>query len=246
MIRLSSRHADVIITISESTKQDLLGIFDGMSGKVHAIPLAADSIFRPIKDHSSTRKICSRYRLQMGEYILFVGLLEPRKNVPTLLHAYRDLVDRGIRKQLAIVGRRGWMYDKIFSTLHSLQLKDLVVFTDYVPEEDLPYLYNGACLFVYPSLYEGFGLPVLEAMSCGTPVVTSNVSSMPEIVGDAGLLIDPHDSKQLARAMERIIADKDLDHSLRKSGLQRAADFSWERMAQETLRLYNQICEVGR
>lgn len=242
MMRISSRRASGIITISESTKRDLLCIFKGISNKVHAIPLGVDSIFSPIKDQNSIRQICSRHGLQMGEYILFVGLLEPRKNIPILLHAFRELVDRGIQKRLAIVGKRGWMYDNIFSTVQSLDLRDFVVFTNYVPEEELPYLYNGACLFVYPSFYEGFGLPVLEAMSCGTPVVTSNISSMPEIVGDAGLLVDPYNVRQLANAILRIVDDDDYRRSMQERGLQRAAQFSWEKTARKTINVYLLVC----
>lgn len=242
MMRISSRRAWGIITISESTKRDLLGIFKGISSKVRAIPLGVDRTFRPITDKNSIIQVCSRYGLQMGEFILFVGLLEPRKNIPTLLHALRELVDLGIHKRLAIVGRRGWMYDNIFSTVQSLNLQDFVVFTDYVPEEELPYLYNGTCLFVYPSFYEGFGLPVLEAMSCGTPVVTSNISSMPEILGDSGLLVDPYNVSQLADAIMRIVDNDDFRRSIQERGLQRAAQFSWETTARKTRGVYLLAC----
>ena len=243
MMRVSSGRADRIITISESTRLDLLRLLRVTPDKVYAILLAAGDNIRPVNDHTKAARICSRYGLQAGEFILYVGVLEPRKNVPTLLHAYRDLVDRGLQERLAIVGKQGWMFENIFATVQTLKLEDRVVFTGYVPDEDLPYLYNGARLFVYPSLYEGFGLPVLEAMTCGTPVITSNVSSMPEIIGDAGLLVDPHDPKQLAQAIECLIADNDLRQTLRERGLQRAAQFSWEKTARETLKVYSLVCE---
>ena len=245
MMQVSSQRADWIIAISESTARDLLGMFRVMPDRVCAIPLAAESNFRRITDRDSINRICGQYGLRAGEYILYVGVLEPRKNIPTLLRAYQDLVAQGIREQLAIVGRRGWMFDEIFTTVQTLKLGDKVVFTGYVPNDELPYLYNGARLFVYPSLYEGFGLPVLEAMACGTPVVTSSVSSMPEIVDDAGLLVDPRDPKQLARAIEQLVVDDDLHRSLQERGLQRAEQFSWERTARETLQVYSRVCCGG-
>ena len=215
----------------------------GTPDKVYAIPLAAGGNFRPIADRAKIEWICSRYGLRARGFILYVGVLEPRKNVPILLRAYRDLIDRGIQEQLAIVGKKGWMFEDIFATVQALKLEDRVVFTGYVTDENLPYLYNGARLFVYPSLYEGFCLPVLEAMACGIPVITSNISSMPEIIGDAGLLIDPHDPDQLVQAIQQLIADDDLNHSLRERGLQRAAQYSWERTARETLQVYSEVCE---
>lgn len=243
MMAVSSRRADAIIAISESTSRDIKGLLPITPGKVHAIPLAAGSKYRRIADRPTVDRVCGQYGLQAGEYVLFIGVLEPRKNIPVLLHAYRELVDGGIRKKLAIVGKKGWMYDEIFSTVRMLKMEENVVFTGYVPDADLPYLYNGASLFVYPSLYEGFGLPVLEAMSCGTPVVTSNVSSMPEIVGDAGILVDPHDAHQLAEGLKKVILDEHLCGVLKQRGLERAAQYSWERTARETLQVYSHLCE---
>jgi glycosyltransferase involved in cell wall biosynthesis len=243
MMSASSRRADAIIAISESTARDVRDLLRVAPDKVHAIPLAAGSNYRPIADRNAVNRVCRQYGLQAGEYVLFIGVLEPRKNIPVLLHAYRELANRGIRQKLAIVGKKGWMFDEIFSTVQTLKIEDKVVFTGYVPEKDLPALYNGACLFVYPSLYEGFGLPVLEAMSCGTPVVTSNVSSMPEIVGDAGILVDPHDVHQLTEGLIKVISDDNLGRSLRQRGLERAAHFSWERTARETLQVYYNVCK---
>lgn len=242
MMQISSKRADRIIAISESTGKDLLHLLGVTPDKIHTVLLAADDNFRPIGDCVKVGKICRRYGLQPGEFFLYVGTLEPRKNVPALLHAYKDLLDSGIQERLVIVGKKGWMFENIFATMQILGLENKVIFTGYVPDEDLPYLYNGARLFVYPSLYEGFGLPVLEAMACGTPVVTSNVSSMPEIVGDAGLLVNPHEHSQLAQAIECLIMDDDLHQSLKERGLERAAQFSWEKTAQETLKIYSQVC----
>lgn len=241
IIQLSSRKADAIIAISESTACDINLLLQIQSKKVYAIPLAAGDSFRLINDRIGISKACHRYGLIPGNYLLFIGVLEARKNIPILLKAYRKLVDRGIRQNLVIVGKKGWFYKEIFSTMTSLGLDKQVIFTGYVPDADLPFLLNGAFLFVYPSLYEGFGLPVLEAMSCGTPVVTSNISSMPEIIGDAGLLVDPTNINSLAENIEKLILSNSLRDSLRQRGISRAATFSWERTARETLNVYTQI-----
>ena len=245
MMKLAARRASAIITISASTARDVAHLFEGTlpPEKVRVTTLAASSHFRLLNDAAGVERICRKYNLQAGQFILYVGALEPRKNVPTLLHAYRALVDRGFQQRLAIVGRRGWMFKDIFTTAKTLKLEGRVIFTGYVPDEELPYLYNGARVFAYPSLYEGFGLPVLEAMACGAPVVTSNASSMPEIVGEAGLLVDPHDRRQLTEAIERLIVDDDLHHALQEQGVRRAADFSWEKTARETLKAYSAACE---
>ena len=243
MMSMSSRRADEIITISENTARDVIALLPVKPEKVHAIPLAAGSNYRPMTDRSAIDRICDQHGLQNGEYILFVGALEPRKNIPVLLHSYQNLLDRGIHKKLAVVGKKGWMFDEIFNTVQKLKMEDNVVFPGYVSEQDLPYLYNGACLFVYPSLYEGFGLPILEAMSCGIPVLTSNISSMPEIVGNSALLVDPRDPKQLAEVMEQVLTDNVLNDSLKERGVRRAAEFSWERTARETLQVYCHVCK---
>jgi glycosyltransferase involved in cell wall biosynthesis len=245
MMKLAVRRAAAIIAISTSTARDLVRLFEGrlQPERVHVTTLAARNDFRQLNDAAGIRRICHKHNLQAGLFVLYVGALEPRKNVPILLRAFRDLVDRGFQQRLAIVGRRGWMFKDIYTTTQALKLEGKVIFTGHVPNEELPYLYNGARLFAYPSLYEGFGLPVLEAMACGAPVVTSNISSMPEIVGEAGLLVDPYDQMKLTEAMERLIVDDDLNHALRQQGVRRAAEFSWERTARETLKVYSAVCE---
>jgi glycosyltransferase involved in cell wall biosynthesis len=241
IIKISSRKADAIIAISKSTARDINALLQIQSKKIHVTPLASGDNFRLIDDSNALGKTCHKYGLIPGNYLLFIGVLEPRKNIPMLLKAYRKLVDRGIRQKLVIVGKKGWFYNEIFSSVQSLRLEGKVIFTGFVPDEDLPSLLNGALLFVYPSLYEGFGLPVLEAMSCGTPVVTSNISSMPEIIGDAGLLVDPTNINHLAENIEKLILSNSLRNSLRHRGISRAATFSWERTARETLNVYTQI-----
>lgn len=240
MIRLAVRRADRIITISESTATDLFHLLDGrgLAEKTHAIPLAVDSRFLVIREEAAIAAACRRLGLEPRGFLLYVGVLEPRKNLPVLLRAFRRTRDENNRLPLAIVGKRGWKFDSIFATVRELGLENDVIFTGHVSDADLPYVYNGATLFVYPSLYEGFGLPVLEALSCGTPVITSNVSSMPEIVGEAGILVPPSDENGLADAIRRILSDPVLAVSLSEKGRERASHFSWSRTARETIAVY--------
>ena len=162
------------------------------------------------------------------------------RTVTTLLKAFAELRRRGVEHSLVVAGQRAWKYGADFQLAEELGLKGRVIFTGYVPPEEMPALYNAADLFAFPSLYEGFGLPPLEAMACGVPVVTSNVSSLPEVVGDAALLVDPRDDAALCDAMERILKDGWLRTTLRKRGLERAATFSWEKAARETIAVYEE------
>jgi glycosyltransferase involved in cell wall biosynthesis len=176
---------------------------------------------------------------------LFVSTVEPRKNLPTLLRAFRRLRDNyKTDAVLAIAGRRGWLFQEVDKVVAELNLGESVRFLGGVPNEELVYLYNAAKLFVLPSHYEGFGLPPLEAMACGTPVIVSNVSSLPEVVGDAGMLIDPADVEGLTVAMWRALTDDALRREMREKGLRRAQIFSWERTARETLAVYRKVVEA--
>lgn len=239
MILVSLRRAQMIIADSESTRRDVLRLLHADPMKIVTVPLGVSSLYRPL-DHSGA--IRQTYHLP-DKFILFVGVLEPRKNLTTLIRAFRLLRDRGCLHALVIVGRKGWMYADLFREVERLNLRDQVIFTGYVPEADLPGLFNAAEFFVYPSVYEGFGLPVLEAMACGTPVITSNVSSMPEIVDDAGVLIDPNNVEELAEQMFVLAANADKRIELRTKGLARARLFSWERTARETIAVYARVLE---
>ncbi len=239
-IRLSARRANAIIADSESTRQDILKILQVDPRKVTAIPLGVSPEFKPARSETAIEEIRRRFHLP-DHILLYVGVLEPRKNLATLIRAYAQLVQRGVDHFLVIVGRKGWMYKDLFRAIENLGLTGRIIFTGYVPEEDLPFLYNAADLFVYPSLYEGFGLPVLEAMACGVPVITSNVSSMPEIVGNAGLLQNPHNTDEWADAMQRVLTDRTLRDTLAHKGLERSKLFSWERTARETLAVYEHV-----
>lgn len=236
-IQLSARRANAIIADSESSRQDVINILNVDPHRVFTVPLGVAPHFRPIDQPAALARIRQKYRLP-EQMILYVGVLEPRKNLPTLIRAFKSLVERGSAYKLVIAGRKGWMYDGLFRTINKLDLVNRVIFTGYVPEEELPLIYHAADLVVYPSVYEGFGLPVLEAMACGVPVITSNVSSMPEIVGNAGILVNPYRPEELAEAMYQILENADRRQHYAQQGLARAKDFSWARTARETLAVY--------
>lgn len=240
MMRLSVRLADRLIAASESTRRDMARLLPASVGKTELTLLAAGPVFRPVPP-AEVSDACTRHGLTPGRFLLYVGVLEPRKNVPMLLQAFARIAEQFPDVPLVIVGKKGWMYDAIFAELTALGLAERVVFTGYVPEADLPRLYGGARAFVYPSLYEGFGLPVLEAMQCGTPVVTTEISSMPEVAGDAALLVQPGDVGGLADALTCVLSDDALAADLKRRGLARAALFSWERCARETRAVYEEL-----
>jgi glycosyltransferase involved in cell wall biosynthesis len=230
--------AKKLIAISDSTKNDLVKVMGIKADKIKTIYLAADrNIFRP---HDDLAQIRLKYSLSKP-FILSVGVISPRKNIQRLIEAYAAL-DRSLRRQyeLVIVGKKGWQYEDIFNTIDRLALGDSVRYLGPVEPADLPLLYSSAQIFAYPSLYEGFGLPVLEAMACGTPVITSNVSSLPEVAGDAALYIDPTKTGELTRALDRLLTDNGMQTEMRAKGFAQAKMFSWERCAKETLAVYRE------
>jgi len=250
--RLSARKARRIIAISESTKRDVVRLLGVPSEKVDAVYCGKDAAFRPlVRDQVAT------FRAKHGlpeRFVLFVGTIEPRKNVTRLIEAFANLhtctlahlqTCRLANLKLVIGGAKGWFYEDVFARVEELGLEGEVVFPGYIPVSELPLWYNAAELFVYPSLYEGFGLPLLEAMACGTPVVTANTSSLPEVVGEAGLTVDPLDVDGLAEAMRRVLGDEALRQEMRERGLQRAEGFSWMKAAQETVQVYRRAMEGG-
>jgi glycosyltransferase involved in cell wall biosynthesis len=185
--------------------------------------------------------VCRKYGLPK-EYLLYVGTIQPRKNLETLIEAfYRLKKSASIDDKLVIVGRKGWLYEKLFARIKELHLESEIIFTGFVPDEELPFIYDRARVFLYLSLFEGFGLPPLEAMACGVPVITSNTTSLPEVVGDAGITVSPTDIDGVSAAIMRIISDPVLAAHLREAGRARAALFSWETAARETLAVYTQV-----
>ena len=233
------RTADKIIADSNSTKRDLMSYFNVPEEKIRVILLAADEKFKPL-NNGETDEIRQKYNLDFP-FIFYVGL-GLRKNIQTLIKAFHKLKkDPGTKQKLVIAGEKEGNYKAIFETIDKLNLQKDVIFTGYVLDEDLSALYNAADLFVYPSLYEGFGLPPLEAMACGTPVITSNTSSLPEVVGDAGIMVDPYDVDRLADAMHKVLSNDGLREDMIKKGLERAEMFSWEKTARETLKVYEEV-----
>jgi glycosyltransferase involved in cell wall biosynthesis len=217
-----------------------MSLLDVASDKITVVHLAADPSFRPLPD-ATAAQVAAQYQLDPG-FLLFVGTLEPRKNVPALLLAYQMLLNRRvIEAPLVLVGGKGWLYEEIFDRVEALGLDHHVRFLHGVPDVDLPGLYSAASALAMPSFYEGFGLPALEAMSCGTPVVVADRASLPEVVGDAGLLVDPESPEDLAKALERVLTKQGERERMRKAGLERAAAFSWERVARETQAVYEEV-----
>jgi glycosyltransferase involved in cell wall biosynthesis len=213
--------------------------------KVSVIYEAANPSAQQLDPAVAHRHVRERYGIA-DRFILFVSTIEPRKNLPTLLAAYSKLLDTyKTNARLVIAGHKGWLTEEVDAAIEKYKLGDRVCFLGSVPNEELVYLYNAARVFALPSLYEGFGLPPLEAMASGTPVIVSNVSSLPEVVGDAGLLVDPNDVEGWAVALHRVLTDDALHAGMAEKGLVRAAHFSWERAARETLGVYRKVAKVG-
>jgi glycosyltransferase involved in cell wall biosynthesis len=231
----SARAARRVIAISEATKRDLVDRYGISTRKIRVVYHGRDLLFTPVEDQGKIEEVAARYGVRQP-YCLHVGTLQPRKNLRLLVDAWEELKGRVDNPpQLLLAGKRGWLYNSLFEAVRDRGLGDLVKFADYVEREDLPALYSGAMALTFPSLYEGFGLPALEAMACGTPVLASRASSLPEVVGDAGLLLEPGDASAWADAVERLMGDEGLQGALRRKGLERAMGFTWERCARETL-----------
>jgi glycosyltransferase involved in cell wall biosynthesis len=230
--------AGAILAISQSTKDDLISLLNVPEGKITVTHLAADPACRTVTDPARLEAVRRAYGLPAG-YVLFVGTLEPRKDLPTLLRAFASLGPAAKDICLAIAGRPGWLHEPVYELARTLRLGDRVRFLGGVPAGDLPALYSGARLFVLPSLYEGFGMPVLEAMACGAPVVCADSSSLPEIAGGAALLFPPGDEAALAQAITRLLVDSGLRRQLAERGLVQAARFSWAETARRTLAVYS-------
>jgi len=230
----SVRAAKRVLAISQATKRDLMKYYGVPAGKIRVVYHGCDPVFRPVRDEKALADVASRYGVSRP-YCLHVGTLQPRKNLGVLVEAWRLLRERmGRPPALLLAGKRGWLYESLFEQVKRAGLDDLVKFTDYVDREDLPALYSGALALTFPSLYEGFGLPPLEAMSCGTPVICSNATSLPEVVGDAGILLDPTGVEAWADAVQRIAGNADEREQLSQRGLAQAGQFTWERCARET------------
>ncbi|MEX0988788.1 MAG: glycosyltransferase family 1 protein [Actinomycetota bacterium] len=237
-LRAAVRRADAILTPSRSTAEDLVSRTKVRPERVHVVPLAAT-----LGDHAAD-PIPVRERLKVPEpYALFVGTLEPRKNLVSLVRAYRRVAGAGLPHALVLAGPMGWQPAALLREL-ALPGPGEVVLTGPVSPADLDVLYRGASVFAYPSIYEGFGLPVLEALGRGAPTIASNASSVPEVVGDAGILVDPRSVAELADALERVLTDEQLASELSRKGIERAARFTWDETARRTLQVYDKAIDV--
>ncbi|HSV33069.1 MAG TPA: glycosyltransferase family 1 protein [Pyrinomonadaceae bacterium] len=239
-VRRSARKAAEILTISEYSRRAIIETYHVDPERITVTPLAAPAHFAPVSDETELLRVRQTYGIER-DYILTLGSIQPRKNLARLIRAFGMLRSRDSKKQapqLVIAGKRGWLYDETLRVAGEHEAGRDIVFTGYVQERDLPALYSAAACFVYPSYYEGFGLPVVEAMQCGTPVVAGNQTSLPEVVGDGGVLVDPFSERELAEAIARVIDNPDYRAELRVKGLERAKAFSWTTTARLTLQAY--------
>jgi len=261
--RWNAQQATLVLADSQATKDDLARAYGVDRGKIRVVYLGRDEAFGPVRDANELAAVREHYGIA-GRYLLYVGTLQPRKNLARVIEAFARLAGdpsagslarvahRPGRAgqaaaladvQLVLAGKRGWLYDDLFAQVTRLGLAGRVRFPGYIPDADLPALLSASLAFVFPSLYEGFGIPVLEAGACGVPVITSNTSSLPEVAGDAALLVDPHDVDAIADAMVRLVTDADLRAELTRRGQENIKRFSWEKCARETLAV---LVEAGR
>lgn len=242
-VRRSARRAARVLALSEHARLDIISTYKIAPDLVTAIPIAAPNHFRPVVDEYELQRVRQTYGIN-GDYILSVGSIQPRKNLSRLLSAYERLRrtrPEGSLPQLVLVGKRAWLYRETLKAIEKLGTG--VIVTGYVPETDLPALYSGALCFVYPSFFEGFGLPPLEAMKCGTPVITGDRTSLPEVVGDGGVLVNPFDIDAIASAIATIVDDSSFRSRLRIKSLNRARIFDWRETARRTLEVYKQAAD---
>jgi glycosyltransferase involved in cell wall biosynthesis len=233
------RAADAVIAVSESTKRDAIQTYGIDEAKITVIYEGVSSRFRRASPEAIAA-VRHKYGLP-DQFFLSLGTIEPRKNLTSLLEAYHALRNEGSSLGLVIAGKKGWLYSGFFNRMRELGLERDVLFPGFVPDQDLPALYSAADLFVFPSLYEGFGLPVLEALACGTPVVASNASSLPEVAGEAALLVDPSSVEALVTAVKAVVGNRRLREDLHERGPKQAARFNWQTAARETLAVYTSL-----
>lgn len=244
--RLSVAKAIRVIAISQSTKRDTVEFLGVPEERVDVVYPGIESHFRPIDDPATLRDFQEQIGI-LDPYVLYMGTIEPRKNLGLLVRAFAKLRRKlNLPHKLVLAGPKGWQYEPIFRVIEE-EAKDQVLMPGYISSQEQALWYNCADLFIYPSLYEGFGFPPLEAMACGVPVIVSDAASLPEVVGDAGLLVNSEDENGLVEAMERVLTDRDLHQALAAKGLRRAQEFSWETAAEQTLYVYRRsLSEASR
>lgn len=238
--------ADKILTVSEFSKREIIKFLHVEPEKIEVIPNGVDlSFFHPNYGHEQVDKIKKQYNIG-GDYFLYLGTLEPRKNIEGIIMAYSKFLKEYSTDSipiLVIAGKKGWFYERIFDLVREEKLDSKVVFAGYVSEKDAPILMKGAVAFIFPSLYEGFGMPPLEAMACGTPVISSNTTSLPEVIGEAGVLVSPQSTEQLKDAMERLWKSPQLRAYYSSSGIERAKQFTWKKSAEKLCQIYIDLLE---
>ncbi|MEO0098367.1 MAG: glycosyltransferase family 1 protein, partial [candidate division WOR-3 bacterium] len=243
----SIRKADKIIVVSQSLKFDLMKLFSIPEGKIAVIHNGFDENFRPITDKLTLSLIREKYHLP-SDFILTLGVLEPKKNTERLLWAYAELKKSLPNLPKLVIGgsrKYGWLNTRLLPMVKNLKLAGEVIFPDTIFHEDLPAVYSLAKVFILPSLYEGFGLPVLEAMACGTPVVTSNISSLPEVAGDAAILVNPYDVSDIARGIKEALLNEKKRQEMIEKGLKNVQRFSWRKAAEEVLEVLEEVLKKG-
>ena len=242
----SIRRASAILCASEYTRQHLSEQFPSAAGKAHVTHYAVDPAYRRIEDREQVLDCLKRYGIK-GPYLLSVGKLQARKNTARVLEAFALLKkNAGLEHKLVMVGRKMWTSEDVYPLIQRLGLQEHILMTGHAPADDIPLLYNGADALVFPSLFEGFGLPILEAMACGCPVVTSTATSLPEIAGDAAILVDPHRSEAIAEGIERVLNNSVLRQALIRKGFERASQFTWKKTAEQVLRIYGIVASESR
>lgn len=240
--RRHTRVARQLIADSQATKQDLVDFYRANPDRISVVYLGRDESLRPVTDARHIAETKARYGIS-SDYLLYLGTLQPRKNLIRLIDAFQQARQQTptLDVKLVIAGKRGWLYNAIFERVQQLGLTEQVIFPGYIPDTDKPALLSGALAYVFPSLYEGFGLPVLEAMACGTPVLTSRLSSLPEVAGSAALLVDPHQTDDIAAGLIRLMTDPDLRRQLVQRGYQQRQRFSWQEAATQLLAILERI-----
>jgi len=247
-VRHTARRARQILTLSEFSRRDIIKTYHIDPSRVFVTPAAAPPHFAPVTDATELQRIRSTYRIER-DYVLSLGSIQPRKNLARLIGAYSSL--RRLHPdlklpQLVLAGKRGWLEKDIFRAASESEISQDILFIGYVPEEDLPGLFSGSVCFVYPSYFEGFGLPVVEAMQCGAAVIAGNRTSLPEVVGDAALLVDPFSEVDIAQALVKIIEDPGRRDELRVKGIERARAFNWQTTARLTLQAYERAAQFKK
>jgi glycosyltransferase involved in cell wall biosynthesis len=235
----SVARADHVLADSQATRADLMALYGTPAEKISVLYGGVNEAFQPVRDAAVLRAARARYRLGQAPFILAVGTLQPRKNYTRLIQAFAQLGEPDVN--LVIAGGKGWMYEAIFAEVERLRLGERVIFAGFVADEDLPALYSAASVLAYPSTYEGFGLPILEAFACGTPVVTSTAACLPEVAGEAALLVPPTDVAALAEALGRAYGDQPTRDRLIQAGNARARQFTWRAAAGQLIELYHRL-----